>query len=308
MLWNTAIDSTARGHALAGFSFLMIAISAAVQGADVASLPTHPLRGIDGRRIDLMAPPHGAMTIIFYSTECPISNSYSPTLATLVDSFAGKSVKWLGVCVDPDLSDSDVTAHARDFGLKFPVVRDRHGSLARKLGAQKTPEAFVIDDRGKIRYHGRIDDQFVARRKRNANPSESELKDAIAAVLNGKEVSNAVGRGRRLPAARDARGSCEAHLLQGRRTDSAEKLPGMPSARARSVRSPSRLTIRRASGPPTSPRWSRTGRCPHGRPSLMWESNSRTSRTLSDDEIATLVAWSEADAPEGNLADLPLST
>lgn len=113
MLWNTAIDSTARGHALAGFSFLMIAISAAVQGADVASLPTHPLRGIDGRRIDLMAPPHGAMTIIFYSTECPISNSYSPTLATLVDSFEGKPAKWLGVCVDPDLSDSDVTAHAQ---------------------------------------------------------------------------------------------------------------------------------------------------------------------------------------------------
>ena len=46
----------------------------------------------------------------------------------------------------------------------------------------------MIDADGKIRYHGRIDDQFVARRKRNANPSASELKDAIAAVLNGKEV------------------------------------------------------------------------------------------------------------------------
>src|SRR5262249_40155206 len=31
----------------------------------------------------------------------------------------------------------------------------------------------------------------------------------------------------------------------------------------------------------------------------------KDARTLSDDEIATLVAWSEADAPEGNVVDLP---
>ena len=55
-------------------------------------------------------------------------------------------------------------AHARDFGLKFPVVRDRRGVFARKLGAKVTPETFVIDADGKVRYHGRIDDQFVARR------------------------------------------------------------------------------------------------------------------------------------------------
>ena len=53
----------------------------------------------------------------------------------LVDAFPRRAVKWIGVCVDPDLSDADVKTHARDFGLKFPVVRDRHGALARKLGA-----------------------------------------------------------------------------------------------------------------------------------------------------------------------------
>ena len=45
------------------------------------------VRGLDGRRIDLAAPAGGATVLIFYSTECPISNSYSPTLATLASSF-----------------------------------------------------------------------------------------------------------------------------------------------------------------------------------------------------------------------------
>ena len=49
--------------------------------------------------------------------------------------------------------------------LKFRVARDRRGAFAGKIGATKTPEAFVIDSGGKVRYHGRIDDQFVARRR-----------------------------------------------------------------------------------------------------------------------------------------------
>ncbi len=31
------------------------------------------------------------------------------------------------MCVDPDLSDADVKAHARDFSLKFPMARDKQG-------------------------------------------------------------------------------------------------------------------------------------------------------------------------------------
>ena len=37
----------------------------------------------------------------------------------------------------------------------------------------------------------------------------------------------------------------------------------------------------------------------------MWDSNSRGLATLSDQDIATLAAWAESDAPEGNPADLP---
>ena len=77
-----------------------------------------------------------------------------------------------------------------DFGLKFPVARDRDAALAARLGAKVTPEAFVIDDRGRIRYRGRIDDQFAARRQRNAHPNTSELRDAVAAVLAGRDVAN----------------------------------------------------------------------------------------------------------------------
>jgi mono/diheme cytochrome c family protein len=299
-----AIPSTARGFALAGFWFLVFTTNTMVFGADVASLPKQPLRGIDGRRIDLTAPTHGTLAIIFYSTECPISNSYSPTLATLVDTFAGKPAKWLGVCVDPDLSDSEVAAHARDFGLKFPIVRDRYGSLARRLGAKKTPESFLIDDVGKIRYHGRIDDQFVDRRKRNANPSGSELKDAIAALLNGKTVTNeyveAVGCPLPEVAAAKARPTYSKDIAPILQKNCQEcHRPGQVGPfsletfdQARKRASDIVAVVENRTMPP----WKAA---PHIGVKF------KDARTLSDDEIATLVAWSETDAPEGSTADLP---
>ena len=88
------------------------------------------LRSPDGQHIDLAAPADGLTVLVFYSSECPISNAYSPTLGSLIAAFPAKSVKWVGVCVDPDLSDADLKAHARDFNLKFPVVRDRQGAFA----------------------------------------------------------------------------------------------------------------------------------------------------------------------------------
>jgi len=304
MAVTTPFASMARGFVLAGLSLLLISGSTMVLGGDPSPLSTVTLRGLGGRPVSLAAPPKGATALVFYSTECPISNSYSPTLSTLVDSFPAKSVKWLGVCVDPDLSDSEVKAHASDFGLKFPVVRDRQGSFARKVGAKVTPEAFVIDAEGKIRYHGRIDDQFAARRQRNANPSGSELKDALTAVLSGKEVVTpyveAVGCP--LPevpvaAARPTYSKDVAPILQKNcqechrpRQVGPFALETYDQARKRAADISAVVEDR------VMPPWKAA---PHVGVKF------RDARTLSNPEIATLVAWAEADAPEGNPADLP---
>jgi hypothetical protein len=144
----------------------------------------------DGKSLDLNAAKSGVAVVIFLSPECPISNGYSQTLNQITAEFAGKPLRLAGICVGPGLSDKEVTAHARDFELKFPIVRDPRGITARLLGAKVTPEAFVLDEHGRIRYHGRIDDQFAARLQRNANPKTHELRDAITALLARRDVAN----------------------------------------------------------------------------------------------------------------------
>jgi hypothetical protein len=262
------------------------------------------LRGPDGRHVDLSPPQGGLTVLIFYSSECPISNAYSPTLSALFDAFPTKSVNWVGVCVDPDLSDADVRAHVRDFALKFPVVRDRHGAFAHKIGATMTPEAFVIDSERRVRYHGRIDDQFARRGVRNANPSGTELKDAIGALLKGDTVKAAhvAAVGCPIPEAKPLSTTPTyskevVRILQQNCQECHRKgqvgpfiLETYEQARERAE------DIAAVAEDRTMPPWKAA---PKVGPRF------KHDRSLSDTDIATITAWADAGAPDGDPADLP---
>ena len=51
-----------------------------------------------------------------------------------------------------------------------------------------TPESFVLDGSGAVRYHGRIDDGYASRTKRNNQAKSQDLENALEAVLDGKPV------------------------------------------------------------------------------------------------------------------------
>lgn len=64
----------------------------------------------------------------------------------------------------------------------FPVYKDLNNVVADRFGAQATPETFVIDSAGVIRYHGSIDDS-----RNEARVKFRGLRGALDAVLAGKQ-------------------------------------------------------------------------------------------------------------------------
>jgi mono/diheme cytochrome c family protein len=303
---KTVIARIVRGVALAGFSLVLMSRAGAAPGGEPTSWKDTALRGLDGERIPLAVPEGGATALIFYSTECPISNSYSPTIGEMMARFGGKPLSWVGICMDPDLSDSEVRTHARDFKLTFRVARDRRGAFARKIGATMTPEAFLLDSRGHVRYHGRIDDQFVARRVRNATPGGGELRAAIEAVLAGKDVAvpHVAAVGCPVPeapqiAANPTYSKDVAPILQRNCQECHRKgqvapfgLETYEQARKRAADIASVVEDR------GMPPWKAS---PH------FGLKFKDERTLSEKDIATIVAWAEAGAPEGDPRDRPPS-
>jgi hypothetical protein len=285
-----------------------VAVSFSVPVATAGPVPEpvtlRPARGPDGRTVPLKAPEGGVAALVFYSTECPISNALSPTLNRLSGELPPDRVRFVGVCVDPELSDADIRAHARDFGLKFPVVRDRNGALTAKLGATVTPEAFVIDDQGRVRYHGRIDDQFAGRREPNANPVTHDLRDAIAAVLAGREPAaahvEAIGcpvPEREKPAAaptyaKDVAGVIQKNCQECHRKGQVGPFPLETYEQARKRAD----DIASVAEDRVMPPW---------KPVPGVGLKFKHDRSLSSSEIATLAAWAAAGAPLGDPADLP---
>jgi mono/diheme cytochrome c family protein len=275
------------------------------RGAVPAQVALRPMRGPDGKDVALAAPKGGATAIVFYSSECPISNAYSPTLKRLVQEFPKDKLRLVGACVDPDLSDAEVAAHARDFfDLAFPVVPDRGVALATKLGAAVTPEAFVIDDRGRVRYHGRIDDQFAARQKRNANSTTRELHDAVAAVVAGREVAVAEVPAVGCPIPRPVKESARptyagevAAILGKNCLECHRKGQVGPFALETYEQARKRADdIATVAEDRKMPPWKAA---PQASPRF------KHDRSLSGADIATLTAWAEAGAPEGDPARAP---
>ena len=274
------------------------------QVAAAPPLPVLDVRAVDGRFVSLSpTTSNGALAVVFYSTECPISNAFSPTLQALAAANADQPLTLVGVCVDADLSAEDVAKHAREFGLSFPVVQDRDGSITARFAARVTPEVFVYDAAKQLRYRGRIDDQFADRGKRNAHRQTNDLRDAVAAILAGHPVaaSEVAAVGCPVP----TRPEAAAALTYNRdvapilRTNCVQcHRPGQvgPFALETYEQARKRATdIASVTAERQMPPWKPAG---DFGPAL------KHSKALTADEIATLARWAEAGAVEGKAADL----
>jgi peroxiredoxin len=131
-----------------------------------------------------------AVVVVFVGTECPLNNLFLPRLAELQQEFSPKGVQFLGINANRQDSAERVAAHARKFEVPFPVLKDDDQAVADRFGARRTPEAFVLDRGGVIRYQGRIDDQYGIGFQR-PKPTRRDLAEAIEEVLAGKPVSQA---------------------------------------------------------------------------------------------------------------------
>jgi peroxiredoxin len=128
-----------------------------------------------------------AIVVVFTGTECPLANLYMPTLIDLHKEYASKGVQFLAINSNDQDTFVSVSAHAQERDVPFPVLKDFDHRAADAFGAQRTPEAYILDGKRVIRYHGRIDDQYGIGYRRE-KPTRSDLKEALNDLLAGKPV------------------------------------------------------------------------------------------------------------------------
>jgi peroxiredoxin len=180
-------QTRASGRGLAAAGFALFAATLAF-GEPKTSINQVSLKGDAGKAVawkDLAG--DKATVVVFLSFDCPISNGYATPLAELADVYAKKGVKFVGICPCDD-SAADIAKKAKEFKLPFPIFRDETLAATDALGATHTPQSFVLNAKGEVRYGGQIDDAYSKRLVRNKEVTQQYLKDALDAVLANKPV------------------------------------------------------------------------------------------------------------------------
>ena len=128
------------------------------------------------------------VVITFLGTECPLAKLYGRRLAELSEKYVDRGVAFIGVNANSQDSMTELTAYANRHKIEFPLLKDTGNQVADVIGAQRTPEVFVLDKSRTVRYHGRIDDQYAVGVSRDKGNRE-DLAEAIDELLAGKSVS-----------------------------------------------------------------------------------------------------------------------
>ncbi len=104
-----------------------------------------------------------AIGVVFMCNHCPYVKLYLNRLKELQAEFQDRGVTLIGINANdanqhPDDSFENMKAFAATNQLNFPYIRDVAQDVAESFGASKTPEVFLLDQDGKLRYKGLVDD------------------------------------------------------------------------------------------------------------------------------------------------------
>lgn len=153
--------------------------------------PNFNLIGVDGKQYSLDSFRDKKILIIIFScNHCPYVQAYEERIISIQKDFLNKGVQIVAINSNEDVnypedSYEEMIKRSNERKFNFPYLRDETQDIAKAYGATHTPEIFLFDEQRKLRYHGKIDDNW----KEPDKVKFTYLRDAIKEVLEGKEVS-----------------------------------------------------------------------------------------------------------------------
>jgi len=150
--------------------------------------PYFNLPNTDGENISIEHFKAEVLVVIFTCNHCPYAKAVEDRLIELGNNYR-KTVDFVLISSNdaenyPADSPEKMAEQARNKGYPFPYLFDETQEIAKAYSAVCTPDIFLYNNERKLEYRGRLDDNW-----QNPNQVErEELKMAIEAILNGKEI------------------------------------------------------------------------------------------------------------------------
>ncbi|MFH0991145.1 MAG: thioredoxin family protein [bacterium] len=130
------------------------------------------------------------LVIVFSCNHCPYVKAYEERMKAFQQDYEGKGVQLVAINANdtkdyPDDDFESMVKRAQEKGFNYPYLRDENQIVASAFNATHTPQFFVFDAERKLRYIGKMDDNYQ-------DPSavkSTYLRNAVDAILSGQEVA-----------------------------------------------------------------------------------------------------------------------
>jgi peroxiredoxin len=150
------------------------------------AVPSFTLTDTEGARHDVPAAQAPAATVLIQTcNHCPYVIAWNPRLRAVAEEYGPRGVRFLAInSNNPETHPADsperMAQFVREQDWPIPYAFDESQDVARALGAERTPEVYVLDAGQRLAYHGAPDSDHT-------DPSQNAawLRAALDAVLGG---------------------------------------------------------------------------------------------------------------------------
>jgi len=153
--------------------------------------PDFSLPGVDGKTYSFASlQDKPVLVVMFTCNHCPYVRAYEDRLIAIQGDYSNRGVSLIAINANetknyPEDSFPSMVKRAKEKGYNFPYLRDEDQAVAAAYGATYTPEVFVLDRERRLRYTGRIDDNWQQPQKATSH----DLRNAIDALLRNQSLS-----------------------------------------------------------------------------------------------------------------------
>ncbi|MFO7774677.1 MAG: redoxin domain-containing protein [Candidatus Hydrogenedentota bacterium] len=146
--------------------------------------------GMEDEEVTLSELEDKLVVLSFRCNTCPWVRGADPDFNEVVENFEeDEEVVFYGVNPHDQISDERILEYAEEAELNQPILRDEGHEYADKVGATRTPEIYIVDNRDPddmmvLKYHGAFDDRDVPNEAGDTN----YVAEAVQQLLADEEV------------------------------------------------------------------------------------------------------------------------
>ena len=181
-------------------SLLLLSLLATTSVKNGDTAPSFTLLNQDNKTVSLDEFKGKKIILEWTNHDCPfVKRHYDTTnMQTIQKDMTDNEIIWLSIISSAEGKQGHVSKEqAKELTLKrnahpTHVLLDTKGNVGRMFSAKTTPHMFVIDELGKVRYQGAIDNlgNTGALFSTDLSKAKNYVKNAVNQLMSGEEVKD----------------------------------------------------------------------------------------------------------------------